>query len=227
MKNHEKVQHIAEEPVVESWSQRLKRYSDKLMANFKRKETEIAGVTLTEEAKNRLNILVTESNPDWAMLPFIGVGNGTVVEQIISSSPFVTNTQLEPTSMINVDPNQLEALLREVLQKDLQDKIICIGFTYPSGEIKRHGITYTLDPSDTHLELTGGAIGRGKKYNEGGMISAFRDLRNNNPNLPFSYTALAAQTPDGPKIKLHRVSDLERVLNFRDLDKIFSQIIDL
>jgi len=193
-----------------------------------RKETKNVSIELTQDAREKLRAVLEQPNPRLAEIPFIGLGEGGIVSDIL----FVNDGRYSELSGLlrsgflgsSVDEDSQQELWDEVVRTRNLSKVIFSGHSHPSGQTEVGGTIYRVAQSMSLLEpSTGGK----NNLQGGGDLAHYNAFMHLNPALNLPYIAIAAHTPSGQKLKIFDLDDLLRVNNYRDLSKTPSKIIDL
>ena len=159
-------------------------------------------------------------NPNLHEIPFLGVvGEDDRVENIICEPNFARHSRLHQTGIAtftsSVDKNELTHLFQKALSSGKLEKVKMVGHLHPSGETIQGQHRVIIPPSEDLLLPSKSDI-------------SFMDVLGElNPNQNIDYTAITANTPDGPKLRVYDTKKLVKMKKVRDLDDLPSQTIDL
>lgn len=196
----------------------------------KDKETRI-NISLTPEASRHLKSLMCRPNPNLAEFAFLGLGHGSLVDQILvvdegelknkrglsrRGEGFVSSVSFE---------EHMQLSLKLAATGRYQDLII-LGHLHPSGIKKVEGKYYVIGKDDGLLEPSMGSPSEGGPASNGDL-GFFRELLEEKPEHNVIYAGIAAVTKSGPKLRLYKASEMVKIKRYNDIDKVPQITIDL
>ncbi len=188
------------------------------------RETNRLKLELSAQAAERLRRLVLRDNPNLAEFPFLGLGQGYTVNDIwvVNESSYSKASGLGLLRggfmESQTDEHEIKELFRRIIVENRLQDFILFGHLHPSGEASIGGVRYILDPSETLLIPSSGDSAKGGIVSEGdlGFYSSFLRL---NPTLS-PYAAIAANTQQGPKLRVYDMHALGKIKRYSDLEKV-------
>ena len=176
-------------------------------------------LVLSTRAQQTLFEIALRPNPRLSEVSFLGIGSDNIVTQIITRTyGFSPSSGLfqDGFSGSQSDIHELKELFDYVFQQGQIKNVLILGHLHPSGNTKIQDVTFSVEPSDDLLEPSG-------KYSDiqsDGDIAFYRAFKELNQQFSIPYSAIVANTPEGPKIKIYDIDKLIQVRKYKDLNKI-------
>lgn len=150
------------------------------------------------------------------------LGKDSVVDQILTANPF----EYSPDSGLNVGRvykssparSEWDDLLGKLRASGRIKDIIALGHSHPTGSAIMGGARYTITPSDSLLSPSGGSPQFG--ISNLGDLLHFKSIYAVNSVLPVKYVAIAAQTGNGPMVRLYDLGEIIKVKRYKDVDRV-------
>lgn len=186
------------------------------------KEDRRPHLVLSDSAKKTIRDWVLKPNPRQSTVSFIGVGTKNTVDTVYAPegnfSPY-SGMDLGGFSGVQTDVEESRLLWEKVDRDGRLGEVSFFGLLHPSGNTTitqgRVSIRSINNPRETLLYIS---------KNEAAASLLFAK---ENPHINLSCEAIAANTEDGPCLRIYLVSELARVKNGKNIWKIPHQTIQL
>lgn len=191
---------------------------------FKQKEEKPAEISLviTDHAKNHLVKLMTRPNPKLAEFMFLGLGKEGIIDQILVSDEnrFLNKGIVIVGGVVKTSVNEDDylKLLENLVDSGREEEVLVFGHTHPTGTFRLGGTKFIVEPSYEMLIPSNGV---------GNDVRFAKELMERLTMIPRPYYGIAAETEDGPKLRVYKTHELARVKKVSQIHKLSQATLSL
>lgn len=192
---------------------------------FPPKEPARLEMDITPEASNKLSLLLQRPNPYLSEFPFLGLGREGLLEDImvVDHENYSQNSFLHwrggAVYTSNVDRKELQMLFNKLYDKQQMDEFLVFGHMHPTGTFQQGGVFFTIPKSDALLTPSGGSrLERGIQNR--GDLAAYSTLVKENPHFNLPYVGIAAETQNGPSLRVYQTDELLKIKWWSQIDRV-------
>ena len=180
-------------------------------------------IALDPEVFRPLREILSRPNPKLKEYPFLGLGTPDAVDQFLLLEGESSSRGLyfinKYVARSDVEQAESAELFNMVQERGRLDDIVMLGHTHPSGSFRSQpGVDVDLSPSALLLSPSMGTGDGGPQ--SGGDLAYYRYFREYNPHLQIPYAGIAANTPEGPKLRVYLIDELLTIQRYRHIDSV-------